>query len=246
MSRLLTLLLAAAALGAGACSNDNNSSITAPATATAAITPSTTVLQIAQTQTYTLSATTTPTTVTWTSSDPSVMTIDSGGTATAMKVGAATITALGDASQTATLTVQVVPVYQGNWTGTATVLACTDLSGFTAAGYCARNLGAAQPVTLSLTQSGLAISGTMTKAEGANSINGSVTGVVGLFGDITLTGTLAGIANGSNLPDGDRVVELAGCRAADDRQLVGQRHLAAGPRHRDAAMVARHEPGSAL
>ena len=198
MSRLLTLLLLTAAFGVSACSNDDSSSSITTPTVTAAITPQTSVLQIAQTQTYTLSATTTPTTVTWTSSDPSVMTIDAGGTATAVKVGAATISAVGDASQSATLTVQVVPVYSGNWSGTATVLACTDLSGFTAAGYCARNLGSVQPVTLTLSQSGLAIGGSMTKAEGANFLTGSVTGVVGIFGDITLTGTLAGVANGSN------------------------------------------------
>ena len=199
MNRLLALFLAAAAVvGASACSDNNSSTTPTTPTSTATISPATSVLQIAQQQTYTLSATTTPTTVTWTSSDPSVLTIDSGGTATAMKVGAATITATGDASQTATLTVQVVPVYQGNWAGTATVLACTDLSGFTSAGYCARNLGTVQPVTLTLTQSGLTLSGTMTKAEGGNLLNGSITGVVGIFGDITLTGTLAGVANGSN------------------------------------------------
>ena len=39
----------------------------------------------------------------------------------------------------------------------------------------------------------------MTKAEGANLISGSVSGTTGINGDITLTGTLAGIANGANL-----------------------------------------------
>ena len=126
-----------------------------PPTPTSAITPATTALAVTQTQTYTLTATPTPTTVTWVSSNTNALTIDSGGTATAVGVGAATITATGDAAQTATLTVQTVPLYQGNWTGTATVLACTDLAGFTAAGYCAKNLGTTQQVTLSLTQSGL-------------------------------------------------------------------------------------------
>ncbi len=93
------------------------------------------------------------------SSNTNALTIDSGGNATAVGVGASTITATGDAGQTATLTVQTVPLYQGNWIGTATVLACTDLVGFTAAGYCAKNLGTTQQVTLSLTQSGLTLSG---------------------------------------------------------------------------------------
>jgi hypothetical protein len=197
MIRLLTLFLAAAAIGASACSSNTPTTPTTPAS-TGAITPATTVLQINQQQTYTLTATTTPTTVTWTSSDTSVMTIDSGGTATALKTGAATITATGDAGQTGTLTVQVVPIYQGNWAGTATVLACTDLSGFSSNNYCARNLGAVQPVTLTLTQSGLTLSGTMSKAEGGSLLTGNVTGVVGIFGDITLTGTLGGVANGAN------------------------------------------------
>jgi len=196
MSRLLTLLLVATAVAASACGNDN-SSVTAP-TSTSAISPATTVLQVAQTQTYTLTATTTPNTVTWVSSDPSVMSIDAAGNATANKVGAATITGTGDGGQTATLTVQVVPIYQGNWVGTSVVLACTGITGFDQAGYCARNLGAVQPVTLTITQSGLTISGTMTKAEGGNLLTGSVSGAVGIFGDITLTGTLGGVANGAN------------------------------------------------
>jgi hypothetical protein len=127
------------------------------------------------------------------------LTIDSSGNAVAVGVGASTITATGDAGQTATLTVQTVPLYQGNWIGTATVLACTDLAGFTADGYCAKNLGTTQQVTLSLTQSGLSLTGSMTKAEGANLLTGPISGTTGIAGDITLTGTLAGIANGANL-----------------------------------------------
>ena len=176
------------------------------------------------------------------SSNTNALTIDGGGTATAVGVGAATITATGDAGQTATLTVQTVPVYQGNWTGTATVLACTDLAGFTAAGYCARNLGTTQPVTLSLNQSGLAISGTMTKAEGANLLTGPVTGATGINGDITLTGTLAGIANGANVQLALDLVELACGRHEDDRHVVRQHHVAADSRHCDAAMVAEDDP----
>src|SRR6185295_10607155 len=163
--RFLAPIFLVAALSVSACSN-NNTTPTTPTTptVTSAITPATSVLPLTQTQTYTLSATPTPTTVTWVSSNTNALTIDSGGTATAVGVGAATITATGDAAQTATLTVQTVPLYQGNWIGTATVLACTDLAGFTAAGYCARNLGTTQQVTLTLNQSGLTLSGSMTKS----------------------------------------------------------------------------------
>jgi hypothetical protein len=197
MSRFFTSMILVAALSAGACSNDTPAATTP--TSTSAITPATAALALTQTQAYTLTATPTPTTTTWVSSNTNALTIDSGGNATAVGVGASTITATGDAGQTATLTVQTVPLYQGNWIGTATVLACTDLSAFTAAGYCARNLGATQQVTLSLTQSGLTLSGTMTKAEGTNLVNGSINGATGIGGDITLTGTLAGTADGANL-----------------------------------------------
>lgn len=187
----------ATALAVTACGNDTPSTPTTP-TSTSAITPATTALAVTQTQTYTLSATPTPTTTTWMSSNTNALTIDSGGNAVAVGVGAATITATGDAGQSATLTVQTVPLYQGNWVGTATVLACTDLAGFTSSGYCARNLGTTQQVTLSLTQSGLTLSGTMTKAEGASLINGGISGTTGINGDITVTGKLTGLANNSN------------------------------------------------
>ena len=39
-------------------------------------------------------------------------------------------TRTGQVERETTLTVQIVPVYQGSWTGTAKVLACTDVAGF--------------------------------------------------------------------------------------------------------------------
>ena len=53
-------------------------------------------------------------------------------------------------------------------------------------------------MTLTLTQSGLGVTGAITKAEGANLLNGSVAGSIGAGGDITLAGTMAGIADGSS------------------------------------------------
>jgi Big-like domain-containing protein len=199
MHRFLTFCVAVAALAAGACSNDNTTTTPTTPTPTASISPATTVYQIGQTQTFTLTATTTPTNVTWTSSNTDVLMIDSAGNATAVGVGTATITSSADSNLSATLAVQVVPIYQGNWAGTARVLACTDVAGFLSAGYCARNVGAVNTVTLSLTQSGGSISGSITKSEGANLLNGSIGGTIGAGGDVTFTGTLAGLANGSNL-----------------------------------------------
>jgi hypothetical protein len=216
MSRFFTSTILAAALSVSACGNDNPASTVTP-TATSAITPAATALKLGDTQAYTLTATPAPTAVTWASSNTNALTIDTGGTATAVGVGASTITATGDAGQSATLTVQTVPVYQGNWAGTATVLACTDLAGFTASRYCAANLGTAQRVTLSLNQSGLTLGGTMTKSEGPNLVNGPVSGVLGIGGDITLTGTLAGLANGSNF----QLVLISWNSLADGANMAG-------------------------
>src|SRR5262245_54569238 len=126
MQRFLAFLTVVAALAAAACSSDELPTTPTTTTATAVITPASTVYQIGATQTFTLSASTTPTNVTWSSSDPTVMTIDGSGNATAIKVGTATISSTADNSLSATLAVQVVPTYQGNWTGTARILACTD------------------------------------------------------------------------------------------------------------------------
>jgi Bacterial Ig-like domain (group 2) len=199
MHRLLTVCFIVAAVAASACGNSDTATTPTTSTPTSAITPATTVYQVGQTQTFTLSASTTPTNVNWSSSDPSVMTIDGSGNATALRVGTATITSTADNNLSATLAVQVVPTYQGNWTGTAQVIACTDVAGFLSAGYCARNLAAVNTVTLTMTQTGSSVSGAMTKSEGANLLNGTIGGTIGAGGDITMTGALAGLANGTNL-----------------------------------------------
>jgi hypothetical protein len=200
MHRLLTCCIVVAALAAGGCSNNDTSTDTPTTpTPTAAITPGTSVYQLGQTQTFTLTATTTPANVTWASSNTNVLTIDSAGNAVAVGIGTATLTSTADAGLSATLAVQVVPIYQGNWTGTARVIACTDVAGFLSTGYCARNIGATNTVTLSLSQNASSVAGSMTKSEGANLLNGSVGGTINAGGDVTFGGTLAGLANGSNL-----------------------------------------------
>lgn len=188
----------AAALICGACS-DSSDTPTTPTTTVANSISGATALQPGQTATYTLNATPAATTVTWASSNPNSFVIDSTGLGTAVGVGISTITATGDAAQSATLTVQTVPVYQGSWTGTAKVIACTDLAGFSAITYCARNLGTTQNVTLALSQSGLSVGGTMTKSEATNILTGTVAGSIGAGGDVSMGGSLAGLAGGSNL-----------------------------------------------
>jgi hypothetical protein len=128
------------------------------------------------------------------------LTIDGTGLATAIASGVATITGTLDTGTSSTLTVQVVPNYQGSWAGTSTVLACTAVDGFASAGYCAQIGNSVQQWTLTLTQTGLTLIGTMTKSEGANILNGNVTATIGGQGDIvSMTGPVGGVANGANL-----------------------------------------------
>jgi hypothetical protein len=200
-----------AGLSIGACSNP-----VAPTTTPASTTPAieltgfnpsrvATMIQIGQTQAYQLTNTTSPSVVTWTSSDPSVLTIDDAGNATGIANGYTTLTASSDTGKTATLTVQVVPVYGGTWAGNVTVIACTDLVGFVTVNYCSRIMGTTQSFTVSLSQvnsnTGNLVAGTIAKGEGGNTLTGSVNGgFIGGGGDLAvLTGSLAGVANGVNL-----------------------------------------------
>lgn len=202
MERLAFLCCVVAGLSGSACSNSSPTPTpTAPTpTPTLAITPITNALAIGQTQIYTGANVDASVTVTWSSSDSSILTIDSAGTATAIANGTATITASGSDGQTATLQVQVVPNYQGTWTGNVTMLACTDLAGFASNNYCAQRLRTVQQLTLNLTQVGLAISGSVTKLEASGQVGGIVSGVIGSGGDITtLAGTLSGVVGGANL-----------------------------------------------
>ena len=199
MRQLFAACSIAAALMVAACGGSDTPSSPTTTTPSVTITPGGTVYQLGATQALTLSAQTTPTNVVWSSSNPNVITIDSSGNITAVGVGAATITATADAGVSATLSLQVVPIYAGTWIGTAKVLACTDLAGFQSNGYCAKNLGTVSTVTITMNQSGNSVSGSITKSEGANLLNGSVTGPIGAGGDVTMTGTLAGLASGSNL-----------------------------------------------
>jgi hypothetical protein len=201
MTHIAKLLVVVAVIGASACSDSTTPTTPDPTTPTQAVTPATTVLQVGQTQTYALTLNASTNTITWTSSNPGALAIDAAtGSATGLANGVSTISGTSSDGTSATLTVQVVPVYQGSWVGTVTVLACTDLAGFSAANYCAQARGVTQRWTLTLTQSGLSVGGTMTKSEGANVLNGTVTGAIGGSGDIiAMTGTLGGFANGANL-----------------------------------------------
>jgi hypothetical protein len=106
----------------------------------------------------------------------------------------------------------------GSWSGTATVLACTDIGGFASANYCAQIRGSVQRWTLVLSQAGLTVSGTMTLSEGANVLSGPMAGAIGASGDIiSLTGSLAGLANGTSIV----VTPISWDSLASDGKMTG-------------------------
>jgi hypothetical protein len=191
----------------GSSSSPTTATSTTPAVTLSGLNPSqvATMIQVGQAQVYTLTVAPTTAVITWTSSAPGVLTVDSTGNATGISNGIASLTASADSGQTASLAVQVVPVYGGTWAGNVTVVGCTDLVGFAAAGYCAHTLGAVQAFTMSLSQTlsntGNIVSGTFTKGEGGNTLSGSVSnGNIGTGGDVGgLTGLLGGVADGVNL-----------------------------------------------
>jgi hypothetical protein len=209
--RFVSISLAVvAALSIGACGSPSapaTATSTTPAVTLSGLNPSevATMLEVGQAQVYTLTVAPTTAVITWTSSAPAVLTVDSTGNVTGISNGIATLTASANSGQTASLGVQVVPIYGGTWAGNVTVIGCNDLVGFAAAGYCAQNLGAVQAFTMSLSQTlsdtGNIISGTFTKGEGGNTLSGSVSdGNIGTGGDVGgLTGLLGGVADGVNL-----------------------------------------------
>ena len=202
--RLLVAGIAVAATCLG-CSDNTPITPTTTTTTTPAlsITPATNVLLIGQTQAYTsTNADSTTASVTWTTSDSGILSIDESGNATAIARGTATLTAISasDTTVTATLQVQVVPSYQGEWSGTTTMTACTDLADFENGGYCAQRLGRSQQLLMSLTQSNLGVSGPIYKTEAGGQVSGTVVGSIGANGDLVqLAGTLTGVVNGASL-----------------------------------------------
>ena len=203
MKRFPFWCVVVAGLSASACTDSSTPTTPTTTTATAAalaITPSTGVLIVGQTQAFsTLNAASTVVVTTWTSSDPGILTIDGDGNATAIAKGTATITAATDDGMTATQQLLVAPNYQGTWTGTNIVTACTDIAGFLSNSYCVTHLRTPERLTMVLSQINLAVNGTITRSEAGGQAVGSVSGVVGSAGDLaTLVGTLTGVVNGSN------------------------------------------------
>ena len=202
MKRCSLWLAVVASLSIGACGSTTEPSTTTTTTATPTlgISPPTTALAVGQTQAYTVINAAATDVITWSSSDAAILQVDSAGNATGIARGSVTLTATSSAGTTATLPIQVAPNYQGNWSGNTTVTACTDIGGFATNNYCAQRIRTTQRITMSLTQTGLGIGGTVTVTEPGGQVSGPVSGAIGAGGDITtLVGTLTGVVGGANL-----------------------------------------------
>jgi hypothetical protein len=200
MRRWPFLLIVAAAIGVGACgSSTSPSTTTTTAAATLAITPTTGAVAVGQVMNYSVLNSATGDTIAWSSSDASIFSVDTSGNVTGISRGTGTLTATASSGPTATLQIQVAPSYVGTWSGSAAVTACTDIGGYTTAGYCAQRIHTVQRITVSFTQNGLGVAGTLTQAEPSGQVSGPVTGAIGTGGDISsLVGTLTGVIAGSN------------------------------------------------
>jgi hypothetical protein len=77
-------------------------------------------------------------------------------------------------------------------------VACTNIGGFASRLYCSQS-ATVESLTLTLTQDDLSVAGTLTKSEGGGQLVGTVSGGVGVTGEITLAGEISGVSNGVNL-----------------------------------------------
>jgi hypothetical protein len=153
------LLAVVTLLALAAC---ESSSPTAPTSGTLQVTLTASIVRMGDTATATAVQAGAPVGATWSSSDGSVATVSATGVITARRAGRATITATtGTASGAAT--VRVVPDFAGSWAGPLfrAQVSCAPAS---AAPVCVPGTPPATllaPATLSLTQTGGDVSGTL-------------------------------------------------------------------------------------
>jgi hypothetical protein len=139
--------------------------------------------------------------------------VDSSGKVTGVGSGQATVTVTYDTVR-ATRTIRVVPDYQGSWTGDYTVLSCSDSGSFHSEDWCKAALrDAIIHVTLVLTQTRDAVTGSWTHAEMA----GTAQGTIEADGTLVLSGT--GISTADKIP-----MTIAGwrTRSTDNKTQTGK------------------------
>ncbi len=192
MRNILWGLLAGLIVVTAGCGNKNTVTNSSLGVASVSFTSSADHLKVKETVAFTATARhadgSSASVTEWTSDAPGVASVDATGRVSGVSAGVATITASHD-GMTATKSVHVVPDFDGNWQGRYSLSSCTATGDFQAANICAVLFDVDttnQPIALTLTQTGDAVSGTMA-LEG---VSGSVSGTFNDGGHITLSGNL--------------------------------------------------------
>lgn len=198
MKRALVTVALAVLCGCGGSGGGNNTGIgPTPTPVSLTITPAaTTLLKIGDDQVYTATVRwsdghNSTETATWTSDNASVATIDGTGKAHAVGSGEVTLVAHAQNLQS-NLKIRVVPNYQGTWNGDYTVRSCTATGAFTPSDWCGSDgftIGEINPITIAITQSGDALSGTISLGAITTTLDASSSIRVDGFTTITAQGT---------------------------------------------------------
>ena len=131
----------------------------------------------------------------WASDNAAVATVDGSGKVTGIGSGQATISAIYETLR-GTRAVQIVPDYQGSWTGEYTVTSCQHSGDFAAVGWCDAALAdGLTSLTMTLTQVRDAVSGQWTHDRMSGAAQGTIetTGTLPLAGNGYYEGTLINI-----------------------------------------------------
>lgn len=160
-SRLVATAIAGLAFLLAGCDN-NSTTPTSPSGGTLQVTATRSVLRSGEAQPLTVSSSAgAPVTgVTWASTDTSVLAVSATGIATAVRAGRVTVTAT-VGSSSGTLSLRVVPDYQGTWSGGITRLQLTCSPGSTSP-LCVPGASTAGTVTLRVQQTGDQVAAVLT------------------------------------------------------------------------------------
>lgn len=155
-------------LGLAACGGKSNPAApTAPAVTVTGVTMSTftEVLRVGVSEVFSATAShsdgSVSNQITWSSSDPTVASVDGTGKVTGLRNGQVDVIAAHDGA-TARKILRVVPNYQGTWQGRYQITACTHTGDYATIGFCTLfSVGTTAPIQLVLTQNRDTVSGTL-------------------------------------------------------------------------------------
>jgi hypothetical protein len=112
--------------------------------------------------------------ITWSTSDPTVATVDAAGKVSPQKNGQVDVIASHD-SATARKTVRIVPNYQGTWQGRYMISNCTQTGDYVLIGFCTLfSVGTTAPIQLVLAQTRDTVSGTLYLGSMNSTANGPI------------------------------------------------------------------------